>query len=99
MEEFPEIKVCTRCEIEKPSSEFGKRGNKLHSWCKECKLENNKRYKSRTKYKHITMKQWNEYQQLLAEKVHRERIEGRRLFSEIVGWTERGDNDTNGSKE
>lgn len=31
-----QLKNCSKCHIEKSSSEFHKQGNSLRSWCKEC---------------------------------------------------------------
>ena len=43
-EELVESKICNRCELELPVSEFGRDsgGKKLRSWCKKCDKEVNK---------------------------------------------------------
>lgn len=40
-----EKKVCTKCLVEKDTLEFYRKGNRIDSWCKECKKK-----KRRAKY-------------------------------------------------
>jgi hypothetical protein len=35
-------KACTKCKIEKPTTEFHNRGKYLHSYCKPCHVEDNR---------------------------------------------------------
>jgi hypothetical protein len=50
-----ENKICSKCHIEQPITEFNKRGdrNSLKSWCKSCIRNSEKLYKEKnpTKYK------------------------------------------------
>jgi hypothetical protein len=47
-----ENKVCTKCKLEQPITNFGKRGNRLKSNCKSCENEyNRQRLKDPEKYK------------------------------------------------
>ena len=59
-----ETKTCTKCKQEKPRTKqyFNSHPHtkdKLHSWCKPCKLQNNKEFYKTTKGKKITQK-WYE---------------------------------------
>ncbi len=33
------LRICTKCLVEKPTSEFYVMGNRLDSWCKPCKKQ------------------------------------------------------------
>jgi 5-methylcytosine-specific restriction endonuclease McrA len=57
------MKICSKCGIEKSEGEFTKRGNRLHSHCKECR----KKYREQNKDK---IKQYQKkYQEANKEKL------------------------------
>jgi len=79
------MKTCSHCKIEKESSEFHKRGDRLKSHCKECrkKLENEKSRIRMRKYKQenpdTVKKQQREY---YAKKDKKERNSKQREYFE-----------------
>ena len=80
-----ETKICTKCKVEKPLSEFYKRSNKdsLHSWCKLCKHESGKRWVANNREKHRQLcRTWyldNREQQLADGKVWYQNNKSRKL--------------------
>lgn len=51
------MKQCSKCKVEKPSTEFYKNGNKLTSYCKSCNKERVKKWRKTE----VGKEKWKEY--------------------------------------
>ena len=46
------MKTCSKCRLDKPESEFGKKGSGLQPWCRSCNAIRSRQYYSENKEKH-----------------------------------------------